>query len=233
MRKLQKPTDLPVDVFLDCISNYQDEALKNRLTSYCNEIKTASETFEKEIINTRLHTLAVQEEIEGVVNKTEMIAVYDNKFSKKGQPGRIYYDKLMAVPKLKKCPLCGYRIVSQLDHHLPKTKYPALAVTPINLIPACSDCNKIKTASKPSKTEEETLHPYFDDIENDPWLKAEVIVDNPVGIRFFVEKPFTWDDVKMKRVEHHFKLFKLGQLYSLYAAEELTLREYSLYKNFY
>ena len=228
MRKLKKPTDLPKDVLLTCISNYQSKELKKRLTSYTEEITKASKIYEEKVKDTSLHTILVQEEEEGIVRKSEMIKVYDDKFSKKGQPGRTYYDKLKAAPRLKKCPLCGYRIVSTLDHHLPKTKYPIFAVTPVNLIPACFDCNKIKEAANPKSAEEETLHPYFDDIETELWLEADVIVGNPIGFRFFVGKPTNWDEIKIKRVKHHFEFFDLGELYSSYAAEEISLRQYSL-----
>ena len=42
---------------------------------------------------------------------------------------------------MEKCPFCGIGTVSTLDHYLPKSKYPALAITPKNMIPACRDCN--------------------------------------------------------------------------------------------
>ena len=58
--------------------------------------------------------------------------------------GRKYYDKIKAIPKYSKCPFCGVGIVSTLDHYLPKTKYPTYALTPVNLIACCADCNKNK-----------------------------------------------------------------------------------------
>jgi hypothetical protein len=67
------------------------------------------------------------------------------------------------------------------------------------------------------------LHPYFDNVEDEIWLKAELIHDNPIGFKFFVTDPQNWDELKIKRVKHHFKLFELGPLYSLYAGEELTM----------
>ncbi|ATX83555.1 MULTISPECIES: HNH endonuclease [Bacillus amyloliquefaciens group] len=221
MRKVDKPDFLTRNVFIECISNYQDIILKTRLTSYSDEIQEESKAYEKKVKSITLHTLPIYD---GKINKEDMVNVYNDKFSKLGQPGRKYYDKIMALPKLRKCPLCGHRIVSTLDHHLPKTKFPALAVTPINLIPACFECNKLKTANKPNKAEEETLHPYFDDIENDLWLSADIIHDNPIGFKFFVSPPDYWDDLKVNRVKYHFSIFRLAPLYSLYAAEELSLR---------
>lgn len=220
VRTLKKPTDLPKVVFSNCISNYRDQELKQRLLSYTTLIETHANTYEELVLKANLHLFDISNQ-ESEVMKSEMIDVYKNKFSKKGQPGRIYYDKL--ISQSKKCPLCGQRVVSSLDHHLPKSIYPTLAVTPINLVPACSDCNKIKESFKPKNAEEETLHPYFDNIEDAIWLEAEVIHSNPVSFNFFVSPPLEWDELKKQRVVHHFCLFELGPLYSLYAGEELTM----------
>ena len=57
-------------------------------------------------------------------------------------------------------------------------------------------------------------------------------MENPIGFRFYVEKHSSWDEIKMKRVEHHFKTFRLGQLYSSHAAEEFTIRYISLSRIF-
>jgi hypothetical protein len=40
-----------------------------------------------------------------------------------------------------------------------KSPLPALAVALLNLVPACSDCNKAKLASVPTSAEEVGLHP--------------------------------------------------------------------------
>lgn len=99
--------------------------------------------------------------------------VYENKFAKKGQPGRKVYDKLMSKPAQGICPLCGQRVVSTLDHYLPKAHFPVLSVVPINLIPSCSECNKSKTDHVPENAEQQTLHPYYDDVEEEQWLYSK------------------------------------------------------------
>lgn len=49
-----------------------------------------------------------------------------------------------------------------LDHFYPKSKYPYLSISPLNLIPICSSCNQLKSdmdiLSKPFP------HPYYDSI---------------------------------------------------------------------
>lgn len=228
MRKVQKPKDSPLDVLLTCISNYQDSNLENRIKSIGPKVVEDSEIFEDKIKNQSLHTLKPHDGIWGIVTTQEMKDVYNNKFAKKGQPGRDIYDRLLNAPKLNKCPFCGFRVVSTLDHHLPKAKYPTLAVTPINLIPSCFECNKTKTAVRPLTPEEETLHPYFDNVEDELWLKANVIEQVPIAFEYYVDKPDIWDDLTFQRVRNHFKTFELGPLFSIFAAGELPMRELTL-----
>ena len=60
-----------------------------------------------------------------------------------------------------RCPICGasfgYSQVS-LDHVLPKSEYPSLAILPLNLVPICLYCNMRKN----SKIGERIFHPYFE-----------------------------------------------------------------------
>ena len=159
--------------------------------------------------------------VSGQVSADEMVKVYTDRMVGKQSPGRIYYDKLKSTPPHGRCPLCGQRVVSTLDHHLPKANYPALAVTPINLIPSCNDCNKIKSNNIPTCAAEETLHPYFDDVEIDYWLKCTVIEETPVSVHFYADPPEHWDDLLSNRVRYHFTSLELSKLYVSHASEEL------------
>ena len=104
--------------------------------------------------------------------------VYDGRMAAQGSPGRAIYDAIKVGSPNGLCPLCGQRVVATLDHYLPKSRYAALAVNPANLIPACSDCNKAK-----SDAVADTLHPYYDNIENDLWLRAELKEVRPASVQ--------------------------------------------------
>lgn len=220
MRKLDKPTDLPEVVFAACISRVRNRELKERLISCEQEIIDDTNKFEQNASIVSLHLIPEKSMVSGVVSKDEMEKVYD-RMVQKTNPGRIYYDKLITSPKNGICPLCGHRIVETLDHHLPKAHHPSLAVAPVNLIPACSDCNHAKLNFRPNSSEEEPIHPYFDDYESERWLYADVIQDNPVSLRYFVRPPIAWDDIRTKRITNHLKNLKLARLYSVQAATEL------------
>lgn len=221
MIKLHRPVQDAGDVFSTCISRVRNAQLKARLEGVLQAVVDASAAFDDAASHTRLHQIIPQDTVGGLVTQAEMEDVYTNRMAKKKAPGRDIYDALFTSAPQGKCPLCGHRTVSTLDHHLPKAHYPALAVAPLNLVPACSDCNKSKLASLPANATEETLHPYFDDIDGDRWLYAEVIHSRPTRLRFFVQAPAHWSDVLRLRVEGHFRTLELGRLYSTEAADEL------------
>jgi hypothetical protein len=231
MRTLPRPRFSVEEVLLTCISNYRDDDLVTRISNSKDEIKNWSNVLEEKIKTNRVHTIE-----EGYtpdnLSKNEMIKIYSDKLSKQRQPGRCYYDLLMKSPRNHLCPICGYRPVDSLDHYLPKEKFPIFSITPINLIPACMGCNKKKFTDKPGNAEEEFIHPYFDDIENDLWLYGEIIEQLPLAIYYKVIPHGTWDDIKKERVKKHFTRFKLGQLYSSYASEEVSYKIFLLKKAF-
>lgn len=232
MRKLTKPLDDPGIVFRTCISRVRNVDLKSRLTAIEVSVVAAAKAFDNAASTTTLHTLIPQNDVNGATMR-EMSDVYTNRMAKKDAPGRLLYDKLLAAPEHGRCPLCGQRVVSTLDHHLPKTKYPALSVVLTNLVPACADCNKTKIDVIPKSADQETFHPYFDNIETDLWLDARVVEISPAVIQFFVKSPTDWDIVKVQRIKNHFKLFKLSSLYTSHAATELINIQDSLSKIFY
>jgi 5-methylcytosine-specific restriction endonuclease McrA len=228
MWKLEKPTRTAEETYLACISRVKNPDLRRRLNFIKEDVVQASVAFEDAVVTTRLYTLRSSDNVAGQVSKDEMVAVYTDRMAKKDTPGRSIYEELISAPAYARCPLCGHRKVTTLDHHLPKTHYPALVVCPVNLIPSCIDCNKAKSNALPTCSEEETLHPYFDDIEDDLWLYAEVIETTPSAVRFKVKPPEHWDNVLSARVKGHFRLLKLAELYASHAAVEMINMRYSL-----
>ncbi len=147
MIHIEKPENNVKEVFEDCISNFRDESLKNRLQSILPFIQSESSDYDVKASSSSLFSLTSSTDINGIVTVDEMQKVYDRKLVKKGQPGRKHYEKIKLSAKHNICPLCDHRTVTTLDHVLPKSKYPTFAVTPFNLVPACGDCNKIKDAN--------------------------------------------------------------------------------------
>lgn len=97
--------------------------------------------------------------------------------------------------------------------------YPTYAVTSFNLIAACSDCNKAKSSKIITTGENETIHPYYDDFDDEVWIKVNIIEAFPIGFIFEVCKQKSWTEEKFKRAKNHFDILKLNRLYSVHASE--------------
>jgi hypothetical protein len=151
------------------------------------------------------------------VSKSEMEWVYNKRLAAKGTTPRKYYDRLKEGARDGLCSLCGFREAGTLDHYLVKADFPALAVNPLNLLPACWPCNTGKGASSL-----ETVHTYFDDIGSDIWLVAEIVESTPCVIDYLLDHPSSWDDGLKARASNHFALFDLSASYSKQAARQLS-----------
>ncbi|MFG0213855.1 HNH endonuclease [Brevibacillus porteri] len=219
MRKLKKPEFTVKEVFELCNSRVENEDLKSRLDQCVPYIIQATNHYESLSISNQVHTFQDNLCTSISVTNKEMKKVYTDRMV--GGPGRTYYDKIKNSSPSSTCPLCGQRKVSTVDHYLPKSQYPSLVVTPINLIPACGDCNKGKLHSVPSSSETITLHPYFDDLGNERFLFARIIIAKPPVIDFYIEPPSHWEELKGKRVKYHFDTFGLNELYKSHAPDEI------------
>ena len=205
--------------------------LGQRLAGLEEEVVDASARFETAANAAALHTL---DQSSFRPTSPDLAAalprVYTDRMAKVGRPGRMIYDKLKMAAVV--CPLCGHREVTTLDHHLPKSSFPLLSVTPSNLIPCCSDCNRVKQSTVPELVEEQTLHPYFDYVDDEQWLAAEVLQGEPAALRFFVSPPQDWPDTLRARVIHHFETLDLADLYGAQGATELAGNAYVLQRFF-
>lgn len=173
------------------------------------------------------YEIARTDGVGGLVTTAEMRKVYKDTFVRSAGT-RSIYDAIKKLPENDICPLCGQRTVSTLDHYLPQSGHPALVVTAINLVPACSDCNKIKLAKLANCEVDQTLHPYFDSIDHDRWLFATVQESAPAALVFWVAPPESWGEVIFHRIDAHFREFELGKLYASHSAVELGNIRYGL-----
>ena len=176
----------------------------------------------------QLYRITESDDVTPELNAQLMGVIYKSHFARSGSPSRPLYEQIRMAPEHGICPLCGQRIVATVDHYLPQTRHPKLNITPLNLVPACSDCNKRKLAKSPGSAEEQSLHPYFDNLGNDRWLVVSVQPSSPPTILFSIRPSPAWSAVLSARVVNHFGLMGLGELYAAQAASELADISYSL-----
>lgn len=220
MWSLERPTRSARSVYTTCISRVRDQDLAARLAGVAPDIEASSAHFDRAARRHQLHKITAHDTVGPNITVGEMEKVYTQRMAKSGAPGRDIYDELFASGPGGRCPLCMQRFVTTLDHHLPKAYYPSLAVAPLNLLPACSDCNKAKLDAIPTTAEDVPLHPYYDDLGDEIWLTATVVERRPSALRFAIVRPRNWSDTLFERVNNHFRSLGLAALFASEAAEE-------------
>lgn len=132
--------------------------------------------------------------------------------------GQTLYDYREYMEQLveKRCPICdcsfAYSQVT-LDHILPKSKFPFLSITPINLVPTCYNCNMRKNDIIPSKV----LNPYFHDFSPFEYLTIiiKVNVEKPLESTIDIKFADLTDDTseQVRYIRDNIDLYKLRQKY--------------------
>ena len=224
MKKTKQHLEID-EVYSSCISNLKSkdktnfyESLKDSFINKSLEYKEKAEQF-------KLYEFKENELLSGL-EKNGAIMLYKNKLAKLGQPAYKYYKEILSLAPDGICPYCNQVVASTLDHYLPKATYPLFSVTPLNLVPACKDCNKDKGEPKIIDNNDLHLHPYYDYIDDHEWLISKIINKTYPIFSFSVDYKKDWDESLKKRLKNHFKVFKIDRLYSIHAANELNNLRY-------
>lgn len=143
--------------------------------------------------------------------------------------GRDIGDKILG--QSKRCCLCAHNTSSQLDHHLPKARYPEFSCLPINLIPVCGVCNLAKKdIYKRTGGGAAFLHSYRHTIPVDErFLLAIISIEKTVDIRFDVAVTQGLCGETFEILKSHFTQLNLAELYGGLAIEVLQEKRDSLY----
>lgn len=174
----------------------------------------------------KLHLCEINFEKTNSDYKEQMLKRYKNLSKSESK----HYDTYIKIREsAKTCPYCGIdnREVDDLDHFFAKSQFPVFSVTPMNLVPSCSKCNRIyKKDEINTKINNMILHPYFDTAFDEiyEFLECKIIQDaNQIGVYFDVKKLEHWDDVTYNKVKNHLKLFKLNKRFDSEVSSELSI----------
>lgn len=222
MRRLSVPRFNACEIYASASCAFADAGFHARLAAARTAIVDEEAHYSCLARAGRLDLVQHSETVNADLSVAEMRDLYKKGMSSAGGPARPFYDRLMNAAPHGTCPLCGQGKVRNLDHHLPQSKYPALVVTPINLVPSCRDCNSAKLSKAPTAIGEQTIHPYFDDFTGARWLHAIVAESDPPVLLYEVRLPEGWSQITGDRLRRHMAVFKLAASFTLYAGEELS-----------
>lgn len=227
MRSLPRPAPTTIEVVTACVASIRDPDLSGRLALVADRLTLAETQYLMCGVGMTLYAIAASRGVGGVLTTDEMKRIYAGTFVKSVRT-RAMYDALKAAPSNDVCPLCAQRTVSTLDHYLAQSIHAELVISPINLVPACAECNKSKLDHQPMTEAEQGFHPYFDEFDDGQWLWAEVVEGIPAALRFSVQPPAGWPAGRSARATAHFASFRLGELYASHSGVELNNIRFSL-----
>jgi hypothetical protein len=220
MDKIAKPSKNGYrQLIVNCANDYVQARTmprKQRILASLDQLESFAANYDKLASSGSIETFTTHTHC-GSADKDDMVDLYDSKFVPVGKPGRETYLSIRQSALKGRCPLCSQIPVSTVDHYLPKTKYPATAVFPCNLVPACIRCNGFKLA----EADDLTLHPYYDDVGNIRWLRCVLLDGKSISVKFDV-----WGDVSppslRQRMINHLNLLGIGELYQASALSHLS-----------
>lgn len=159
--------------------------------------------------------------------KDDMIWVFEERLRRPGTPGRKVYELLVDGGGTR-CPLCGYSAPSTLDHTLAKSTHPRLAVHPMNLVPACDRCNRMRGVVDQALA----ISPYADAwFVEDPWLGAQINdKDAPELLSYVLQPPAHWDQGQRRRALEHFEKLGLSRRFTREAIPEFKDLELAIHE---
>lgn len=232
MLKISHPDFGVEDIIEKCITSFKvNNTLKSKLET-CKTKIIEEEKLYKELCEIKnFHTYPIQETIDSVLTVGEMSKIYNEKLV--GGTAREYYDRIKLSVEDEKCPFCGQKEIKEIDHFLPKEKYSTLALTPLNLIPICKDCNFLKRNYIPSSYQEVLFNPYFDDFNSEEWLVARLSKSLPLRVKFLINTDISLSDDEIKRIGFTFERFQLGKTYRIEANSEINSMKFSWRNIFY
>lgn len=221
---LEKPSDDSGVALQACMSGIRKLGAKPRFLSYEQGLLEEVQDFEDACSLGEHRAFTSKPFTEDL--KKDMIWLYDNRLLK-AVAARPIYDRLILLAPRRVCPICHLAIADTLDHCLPKSSHPRLAVTPLNLVPACSACNLSKRTESSGG-----VNLYLDGwIDQELWLEAKVSDPRlPESVEFFVGHPGRWSNEQQNAVVAMFDSCNLAKRYAVCAASEFRSAIFGIQK---
>lgn len=172
-----------------CMPGMNDGARKRRLEADMANIQVEEAALQAAIVAGLHRPLTPSVSFNSDV-RVDMNWFYENRLRRSRRGRTVWVSIIDLAGRL--CPFCHLAKPRTIEHSFPQSTYPRLAVEPLNLVPACRDCNSERNAGHGTIT----VSPYFDNwVVDNPWLRADVIDSfHPEDLRFSVTRHPAFDN---------------------------------------
>lgn len=224
------PKITAVYAYRKATDSIRDKQTRAEYQACTGEIEQKCEAYDLLGKTTKFETALQSSFIVSSLVAPKMQELYDKQFSKlKGT--QELRNIIKSGAENNSCPYCGIGYISQLDHYLPKSEFHAVTVHPLNLVPACADCNKVKSTYTPSSGSPAVFHPYFDTAFDTSWLEGTLTQGHDGhAVAIFSVNPKVEDAHLRSRMMKHLEVFDLKNRFSS-AASQLIQEFEAIYRN--
>lgn len=221
MWAVDRPTVSAEEMIRGGARRVRDRGLARRLISAVPALAMNEAALEELVSTQRLYEACAEDFELDDVSDDELRWFYTRQIADARGGSRKQYDQILAAARFGLCSYCQHCQATTLDHVVAKANVGGLAVSALNLVPACQQCNKQLLDWAPGSHAEDLFHPYFESVGS-RWLFAEVIEDGPGALRFYADPAVDLEAGLRERVIHQFQRLALGEMFSVVSARELA-----------
>ncbi|WP_155981233.1 HNH endonuclease [Nocardia sp. BMG111209] len=222
MWSVEPPTFTVAETAALCVRGINNRMLADRVRAAREVLTANSERLRQAAVDNSMHTLTEHSCPLGQgLSAKNMEWLYTSQLARQGRPARAHYDSILRAALHGLCSYCQYGAAKTLDHVVPKSRVPALAIDPWNLVPCCGDCNHTLGNAHSDQPGEQLLHPYAMP-PTGRWLFARVREQIPVTVEFRAEPAPSLTTLLQQRIRHQFEALKLGAYFARVVAQQLT-----------
>lgn len=179
MKNLKRTTKEPKS-FLQQIINSKKQDNKGRLQALQSDIEKKFDEYDEKSHKGELHTIKAQWDYDSKQKDSDgnfLYHQYDNSATKisalradiiKENNGEIVLT----------CPVCERQDATDLDHYLPREKFPEYSIHPYNLIPTCHRCNNKKGELWCEGGARLIFNAYYDAVTDEALFDVKVSIEN-------------------------------------------------------
>lgn len=225
MWAVNPPTLTAADTAAHCAKGIRNKTLRAKVDGAIVDFAVNSATLQAAIHAQQLHhSTSGTYPVAGLTDE-ELKGLYKGQLSRLNSKARHIYDHVIGNALHGLCSYCQHGVVTALDHFIPITLIPALAIDPWNLVPACDRCNKLLLDDFVALVDEQQLHPYAHPASVPPgtrWLHAKVHPGPVAAVTFHADPDPALPLPLRTRIVNQFNRLKLSDLFKVVAARELA-----------
>lgn len=201
--------------------------LESMKVTLIDNLKDAEEEYIRRAREKQLHLISQRDALINPNIDMRLLEIYRGRINE-----NIFLPEMVKISQT--CCYCGIKSKVTHEHVLKKESYYQYAISPCNLVPACSDCNNGKGAWSIDNDQKRTpFHPYFENYDFRPMMDCNMIIENQSNHRSITDidsvhyfemeidiqqnsEQFV-DIFQYERYMNNYKMFKLKKIYSIYA----------------